>query len=67
MASAAAAGSSDEFSVRADALEDPAHLAEKSPESDAQFVKGNGEQPSSAPVEAKSPPADSYNRGGATH
>jgi hypothetical protein len=35
---------------------DPARLAEKSPESEAQSVKGNGEQPSPAPVEAKSPP-----------
>ena len=34
----------------------PARLAEKSPESEAQFVKGNGEQPSPAPVEANSPP-----------
>jgi hypothetical protein len=35
---------------------DPARPADKSPESEAQFVKGNGEQPSPAPVEAKSPP-----------
>jgi hypothetical protein len=35
---------------------DPARPVEKSPENEAQFVKANGEQPSSAPVEAKSPP-----------
>jgi hypothetical protein len=33
---------------------DPVRAAEESPESEAQFVKGNGEQPSPAP--AKSPP-----------
>jgi hypothetical protein len=35
---------------------DPARPVEKSPESEAQFVKGNGEQPSRAPVEAESLP-----------
>jgi hypothetical protein len=35
---------------------DPARSVEKSPESEAQFVKGNVEQPNPAPVEAKSPP-----------
>jgi hypothetical protein len=35
---------------------DPARLAEESPESEAQLVKGNVEQPSPAPVEVKSPP-----------
>ena len=35
---------------------DPARPVEKSPESGAQRVKGNVEQPSAAPVEAKSPP-----------
>jgi hypothetical protein len=35
---------------------DAARPVEKSPESEAQFVKGNGEQPNPAPVEAKSPP-----------
>jgi hypothetical protein len=35
---------------------DPARPVEKSPESEAQLVRGNVEQPSLAPVEAKSPP-----------
>ena len=46
---------------------DAGRPVEKSPESEAQFVKGNGEQPNPAPVEAKSPPTGSYDRGGSTH
>ena len=42
--------------VRIPVRPDPARTAEELPESEAQLVKGNVEQPSPAPVEAKPPP-----------
>ena len=42
--------------VRIPARPDPARTAEESPESEAQLVKRNVEQPSPAPVEARPPP-----------